>query len=93
LLMLMRWSRHWPPWLTGSLLTSSGAGSRIELKDWNTSSDTMESTLLNDWSRSFWSGRAAEIGGRASAFSTRYIHVLRHEQCCWSSFIHVLRHE
>jgi hypothetical protein len=73
LLMLMRSSRHWQTCLTASLSKSSGAGFRIELRDWNTSSDTMENTLLNGWSKSFWFGRAAEIGGGVITFCTPYI--------------------
>jgi hypothetical protein len=51
-------------------LKSSRAGSRMGLRDWNGLSDTVESTLLNDWSKSFCFGRAAEIGGGSLLFAS-----------------------
>jgi hypothetical protein len=51
-------------------LRSFRACSRTGLRYWNGSSDTMESTLLNDWSKTFSFRRAAEIGGWTITFCT-----------------------
>jgi hypothetical protein len=50
LMRTWRW-RDWQTCLTASLLRGSRACSRTELRDWNGSSDTMESALFNDWSK------------------------------------------
>jgi hypothetical protein len=64
-------------------LRSSRACSTTGLRDCNGSSDTMENTLLSDWSKSFWFRGAADIGGGAAHYFLHFpYNNSRREQLC-----------